>query len=225
MFDPLYRSLDSTWMRAVSTRPLQPPLSERRARLARHFVDAVEPWLEAGESYADISVERLITAVDISRSTFYVYFDDKGDLLGAMAEDVTRDLAEAGSAWFGLATDATKNDLRDALAELFATYRRHRTLLGAITESAAFDARVRERHEALVDEAVSGLDSHIKDHQSAGAAAPDLDARRTAQWLTWMYERGLYQLVGPASAAETRKLLDTATNLIWRAIYAGYHPE
>ncbi len=212
-------------MEAVSGRPLQPPREERRARLARHFVAAVEPWLEAGESYADISVERLITTVDISRSTFYVYFDDKGDLLGAMAEDVTRDLAEAGSAWFELSTDATKADLRAALSELFATYRRHQTLLGAITESAAFDQRVRERHLALVDRAVRGLEGHIKEHQVAGAAAPDLDARRTAQWLTWMYERALYQLVGQASAAETRKLLDAATHLIWRAIYAGYHPE
>jgi AcrR family transcriptional regulator len=212
-------------MRAVSSRPLQPPREVRRALLARYFVDAVEPWLEAGESYADISVERLITTVDISRSTFYVYFDDKGDLLGAMAEDVTRDLAEAGSAWFDLATDATKRDLRDALGQLFATYRRHQTLLGAITESAAFDARVRERHLALIDRAVQGLESHIKEHQAAGAAAPDLDARRTAQWLTWMYERALYQLVGQATKPEARKLLDAATDLVWRALYAGYHPE
>jgi AcrR family transcriptional regulator len=212
-------------MRAVSSSPLQPPREERRARLARYFVDAVEPWLEAGEAYADVSVERLITAVDISRSTFYVYFDDKGDLLGAMAEDVTRDLAAAGSAWFELSTDATKRDLRDALAELFATYRRHQTLLGAITESAAFDTRVRDRHLALIDRAVQGLEAHIKAQQAAAAAAPDLDPRRTAQWLTWMYERALYQLVGQATKPEARKLLDAATDLIWRALYAGYHPE
>jgi hypothetical protein len=32
---------------------------------------ALEPLLEAGESYADLSVERLIQAADISCSTFY----------------------------------------------------------------------------------------------------------------------------------------------------------
>lgn len=179
--------------------------------------------LEGGESYADISVERLITAVNISRSTFYVYFDDKGDLLRAMAEDVTRDLAEAGSSWFELPTDATRDDLRQALRPLFDTYRRHQTLLGAITEAASYDPRVREQHLALVDEAVRGLEGHIKTQQRAGAAPPDLDARRTAKWLTWMHERGLYQMVATASPAESRKLLDSMADLVWRTLYAGYH--
>lgn len=212
-------------MRAVSSRPLQPPREERRALLARHFVNVVEPLLEAGESYADVSVERLIKAVDISRSTFYVYFDDKGDLLGAMAADVTEDLAQAGAAWFDLPIDASKRDLRAALSRLFETYRRHQTLLGAITESAAYDPRVRAQHLALVERAVDGLQDHIRAHQKAGAAAPDLDPRRTAQWLTWMYERALYQLVGQATPNEAKRLLDAATDLIWRALYAGYHPD
>lgn len=210
-------------MRVGQARPLQPLREERRELLATHFVRAVEPMLEAGESYADISVERLITAVDISRSTFYVYFDDKGDLLRAMAEDVTRDLAEAGASWFELPTDATKDDLRQALRPLFDTYRRHQTLLGAITEAAGYDPRVREQHLALVEEAVNGLEGHIKTQQRAGAAAPELDARRTAKWLTWMHERGLYQMVASASAAETRKLLDAMTDLVWRTLYEGYH--
>jgi TetR/AcrR family transcriptional regulator, ethionamide resistance regulator len=205
-----------------SSKPLKPDREERRAFLAGHFVEMVEPWLEAGESYADISVERLITAVDISRSTFYVYFDDKGDLLRAMAEDVTRDLAEAGAVWFTLSITATKKDLRAALKPLFDTYRRHRTLLGAITETASYDARIREQHLTLVETAVTGLTGHIKEHQKAGAAAAELDASRTARWLTWMLERGLYQLVAPASDAEAARLLTTMTDLVWRTLYAGH---
>jgi AcrR family transcriptional regulator len=204
------------------TKPLQPPREERRALLARYFVEAVEPMLEAGEAYSDISVERLITSVEISRSTFYVYFDDKGDLLRAMAEDVTRDLAEAGAEWFGLSPTASKADLRDALRPLFDTYRRHQTLLGAITEAASYDARVREQHLALIEVAVTGLRDHIKGQQKAGTAAPELDAQRTARWLVWMLERGLHQLVAPATPAEVRRLLDSMTEFCWRALYAGY---
>ncbi len=178
-----------------------------------------------GDSYVDISVERLITSVDISRSTFYAYFDDKGDLLGAMAEDVTRDFAIAGAVWFELESEATRRDLRDALSVLFTAYRKHRTLLGAITEAAAYDRRVRAQHLALVEAAVDGMSAHIRAQQKAGAAAPELDPRRTAKWLAWMYERALYQLVAPASTAEARKLVNAATDLVWRALYAGYRPE
>ena len=205
------------------TKPLQPSREERRALLARYFVEAVEPLLEAGESYADISVERLITTVDVSRSTFYVYFDDKADLLRAMGEDVTRDLAEAGAAWFELAPEASRDDLRKALTPLFDTYRRHRTLLGAITETAAYEPRVREQHVALVETAVAGLADHIRAQQAAGAAAPELDPDRTARWLTWMLERGLHQLVAPASKAEATRLLDTMTDIAWRTFYEGHH--
>lgn len=215
--------VDSASMRASTARPLQPPREERRALLARHFVEVVEPMLEGGETYADLSVERLIKAVDISRSTFYVYFDDKGDLLRAMAQDVTRDLAEAGSGWFELASDATKDDLREALRPLFDTYRRHQTLLGAITEATGYDPRVREQHLVLVEEAVSGLQRQIETQQAAGTTPAELDARRTAMWLTWMHERGLYQMVGQASDAEVALLLDAMADLVWRTLYAGYH--
>src|SRR6516225_2261443 len=60
--------------------------------LSRHFVSVVENLVENGVRYADLSVEAIITAGGISRSTFYVYFDDKGDLLVAMAQDVISDL-------------------------------------------------------------------------------------------------------------------------------------
>ena len=96
-------------MQTRRAKPLQPPREERRALLARHFVEVVEPLLEAGESYADLSVERLITEVDISRSTFYVYFDDKGDLLSAMGQDVTVEFSEAGQAWFNLPGTARRS--------------------------------------------------------------------------------------------------------------------
>lgn len=206
------------------SKPLQPPREERRAQLARHFVDAVEPLLEAGESYADLSVERLITAVDVSRSTFYVYYDDKGDLLRAMAEGVTWDLAEAGSAWFELSPTATKADLADALAPLFRTYQRHQTLLGAITETAAYDARIRDQHVALVERAVTGLREHLAALQAAGAAAPELDADDTARWLVWMLERGLYQLVANADPERLERLVGSMADLVWRALYEGHRP-
>lgn len=213
-------------MSQTTARPLQPAHAERLARLRRHFIEVVEPLLEAGESFADLSVERLIQAADISRSTFYVYFDDKGDLLGAMVVDITADLAEAGTPWFRLAPDATRDELRDALRSLFGTYRRHKTILGAVAEAAAYDARVRDQHRLLVERAVSELSAHIAEQQRQGAAAPELHPRRTAQWLTWMLERGLYQLVAPAQSADAEDLLDSATDIAWRTLYEGHrHPR
>src|SRR3954454_20276972 len=99
-----------------------PAHDRRRDRLSRQFLHLVEEMLQDGDSYADLSVERLIRAAHISRSTFYVYFRDKSELLSAMGEHVTADLAEAGADWFRLPPAATKDDLRDSLRTLFDTY-------------------------------------------------------------------------------------------------------
>ncbi|MDX8153334.1 TetR/AcrR family transcriptional regulator [Patulibacter brassicae] len=207
-----------------ASKPLQPPREVRREQLARLFVEVVEPLLQQGETYAEISVERLITAVDISRSTFYVYFDDKGDLLRAMVEDVTQAFADAAAPWFELGPDATRKDLRKALQPLFDAYHQHQMLLGAITETAAYDQQIREQHAALVDRAVTEITRHFRAQQKLGRAAP-LDAPRTARWLVWMLERGLYQLVAPAKPAEFKRLLDTATDIVWRVLYEGYRDD
>ena len=197
-----------------TSRPLQPSKEVRRLTLARLFIDAVTPLLESGSSYSDLSVERLITSVEVSRSTFYAYFTDKADLLTAMGEDVTLDLAEAGSSWFELGHPEGQEALRDALRPLFDTYRRHQMILRSITEAAAYDAAIRELHAGLVARAVSGLQGHIESLSSG------LDAGRTAVWLVWMLERGLYQVVAPATEREANRQLDALAALLWRCLYS-----
>ena len=187
----------------------------RRARLSRRVLDVVEPLLEEGTSYADLSVEQIIKEVGIARSTFYVYYKDKGDLLEAMAQDITADLRVAGAAWFTFEPDRSRDELREALTPLFDTYRRHRTVLGAIVEAAAYDPRIRARHAELVEAAVGGLSEHI-----AAQTGTSLDPRLTAEWLVVMFERGLYLLVAPAEGERVEQLLGAATDLVWRLLYA-----
>jgi AcrR family transcriptional regulator len=202
-------------MATRTSKPLQPSKDQRRVALARYFSEAVEPLLAAGESFSDISVERLITSVDISRSTFYTYFDDKGDLLKAIGEDVTVDLAAAGAHWFELSVTADRADLRESLVPLFHTYRRHQWVLQAITEAAL--------HLALVERAATGLAEHLRVQLAAGAVPTGLDADLTSRWLVWMLERGLYQMVAPAGPDKAEQLLNALTGLVWRMLYEGHH--
>jgi AcrR family transcriptional regulator len=187
--------------------------------LSRHFVSVVEDLVENGARYADLSVEAIITAGGISRSTFYVYFDDKGDLLVAMAQDVIGDLLADGASWWELPVDATREDLHKALRVPIDTYRKHRTILGTVAETAAYDPRVREQQRKLIDQVVAALTNYIGDAQRAEVADVHLDAARTAQWLIWMIERGLYQLVGSADDEEVERQLDALTEIVWRVVY------
>ena len=77
--------------------PLRPSPEDKRRTLTGHLLGVVEPLLDANRRYADLSVEQIITAGGIARSTFYDYFEDKGALLCAMADDVLDELFAAGS--------------------------------------------------------------------------------------------------------------------------------
>ncbi len=210
-------------MNASPARPLQLSRAQRRSMLARHLVSVVEELVENGVRYSDLSVESIITAGGISRSTFYVYFDDKGDLLVAMAQDVIGDLLADGASWWDLPVGATREDLRKALRVPIDTYRKHRTILGTIAETAAYDPRAQEQQQNLIGQVVSALTTYIGDAQRAGVADAELDAARTAQWLIWMIERGLYQLVGTADDEEVERQLDSLVEIVWRVVYLSGH--
>jgi TetR/AcrR family transcriptional regulator, ethionamide resistance regulator len=211
----------------ATSSPFQVSREQRREMLTRHFVGAVEELLaETGPAgrpttYGELSVERIITAGGISRSTFYSYFDDKSDLLEAMATDVIAELVGTGDSWWQLEPGATKAQLHDGLRPPLDTYRAHRAILGSVVEVATYDARIRAQQRLLVDSVVDSLTAHLRRWQDAGAMAPERDPARTAQWIIWMIERGLYQLVGPADGPEVDRQLAALTEVVWNALYAG----
>lgn len=206
----------------ATARPLQVTQSDRRELLSGRLVPIVEGLIEREGGFAELSVEAIIRAGGISRSTFYAYFADKSDLLGAMARHVVADVLDSGDSWWSLPGDAGRERLREALRPPVDAYRAHATLLGAVVEAAAYDARSRDQLNRLVGGASGALEAHIRACQLAGTAPPELDPKRSAEWLIWMIERGLYQLVSGSGDREAARLLESLTDLVWRALYSGY---
>jgi TetR/AcrR family transcriptional regulator, ethionamide resistance regulator len=194
--------------------------AQRRDEVRSRLLAVVEDLLRGGESYAGISVERLVSEAGISRSTFYVYFEDKGDLLRAWFEQVTEELEVAAVSWWQLDGSATRDDLRAALAQIIAAYRPHTTLMAALFDLSAYDGGVREQVMAMMARNVAGLRRHIERGRKQGWIEPELPAAETAEWLTWMAERGFHQMVRPAGDAELERLTDAYTAVIWNTLYA-----
>jgi AcrR family transcriptional regulator len=205
---------------ASVTRKTQNSRAERREEIRGRLLEVVERLLADGESFTEISVERMVSEAGLSRSTFYVYFEDKGDLLRAWFARITEDLADSAGAWWSLTGVATREDLRRALSSIVHTYRPHATLMAAIYDAAAYDAAVRELVEGMMGANAAGLRKHLRAGQAAGFVDPGLPPSQTAGWLTWMAERSLHQLVRSASDAELENLVDAYTGIVWNTLYA-----
>lgn len=194
--------------------------AQRREEIRDRLLAVVERLLSEGENYTEISVERLVTDARLSRSTFYVYFEDKGDLLRAWFGEIEAEIAAAARDWWGLAGTSSREDLRAALSAVVKTYQPHTTLMAAMYDAAAYDLAVRGLVGAMMDRNIAGLRKHIRAGQREGFIDPELPAQQTAAWLTWMAERGLHQLVRGAPDAELERLIDAYTGIVWNTLYA-----
>ncbi len=202
------------------TRKSQSSRSERRDEARRRLLDVVEKLLDEGESYTELSVERLVQAAGMSRSTFYVYFEDKGDLLRAWFHEITEEIVDSAKGWWQLDGSSTREDLRTVLDHVVRTYRPHTTLMAATYDAAAYDTSVRELVEGMMSSNMAGLRKHIRTGQKGGWVDASLPAAETAAWLTWMAERGFHQLVRGASDAQFETLLESYVAVVWNTLYA-----
>jgi AcrR family transcriptional regulator len=203
------------------TRKTQSGRAERREEIRARLLAAVKSLLADGASFTELSVERLVSLAGVSRSTFYVYFEDKGELIRAWLTDVNSRLEVAAAQWWALDAGAEWDDLRAALDRVVTVYRPHATLMAAAFDASAYDAGVREQVETMMERNVAGLRKHIRDGQAAGTVDPRIPAGQTASWLTWMAERGLQQLVHGAGEDEIAGLVDGYTWIVWNTLYAG----
>jgi TetR/AcrR family transcriptional regulator, ethionamide resistance regulator len=199
-----------------STTRLERKDIERRELTSRRLLPAVERLLER-ETYAEISVEQIAEEASISRSTFYNYYEDKGDLLSALTGDVMGAIIDASRQWWMLPPGARKDDLRDSIAHMVETYTPHAGLMRAVADFTSRDQRVREVFDASMQRGAEGIAGYIRDGQRAGVFRRDLDAGRVALWLDWMSERGLSEL-GRPGLEDPERAVTALTDIYWKAL-------
>src|ERR1700744_6699622 len=98
------------------TRKPQASRQERRDQIERRLLGAPERLMRGGASFTELSVDRLSTEAGMSRANFYIYFEDKGDLLRRLAGQVFGDLAEGAERWWSVAWRHNPEDVRAAMA-------------------------------------------------------------------------------------------------------------
>ncbi|MET9000990.1 TetR/AcrR family transcriptional regulator [Amycolatopsis sp. NPDC004169] len=198
------------------TRPTGRKRQDRREELERRLFAATEDLVAAGEAFTELSVERLAGAAGISRSTFYVHFEDKGDLVRRLARSVLTELRDVSSTWWETADPA---GLTAALTAIVAVYRRRAAAFTIITETAAYDPAVAAEVRTLMQAIIDATRAAIERGQDAGVMRPVRPAE-TAAILTWMVERAGYQLVRAAEPAQDGPVVEALTDIIRTTLYA-----
>jgi TetR/AcrR family transcriptional regulator, ethionamide resistance regulator len=202
------------------TRRARVTRAQRREEIGNRLFVVVEHLLAEGLVFSEITVEQLITEVDIARSTFYVYFEDKGALMVELMDRVTKAVGDAAEDWFRLPPSATRTDLRNALTRLAEAYRQHGRMMSAVIEAASYEPRVRDQYAAVLARRFEDMNQSFIPQQRDGSIRRDIDVAAVTPWLAWMFERGLYQLVGHGGTI-SEAALDGVTAVVWQTLYEG----
>lgn len=191
------------------------PSPARRAGAELRLVEATERLLAEGTSYIGLSVEQLCSEAGVARSTFYVHFRDKGDLVTRVAARMLDQLSEAADAWW--APGADRAELLAATRRLVGVYARHRAVFAALNETAAYDAELRAVQEGMVDAHAEPLARLIDTSRERGEVR-ELHTRETVVALVGMVQVACARLAGD-DPDELDRLAETITAITWHALY------
>jgi AcrR family transcriptional regulator len=201
------------------TRSARQGSRDPRRAIEDSLLQATERLLGDGYRFTEVSVEQLAKAAGISRSTFYVYFRDKGDLIGRLTTRVADQLVDAFERWWRIAAEASIEDLREAVVAVLAVYEQHQAVLSALVETATYDPGAAGVFNGTMMQFSQTTRRAIAAVRSAGRAQAGLPDE-LPEVLTYMVERSVYLLARGADDRQRARLADALTHVVWHAIYA-----
>jgi AcrR family transcriptional regulator len=202
--------------------PVVPSTTNRTPRGAaeQQILDAVERLLAQGESYTQLGMRRIADEAGVARSTMYVYFTDKSELLMRITESATAELFTVAEEWVGSGRAGGVEAIERVQLAIIEQQRSHGALLAAVLEVAAYDPAVAEFWRSRVNSFARTLQASLEDEQRAGRVPAELDAEVVARFLTWGTERTVFEHTAEPGGISDERLAKGMAQIIWASTRA-----
>jgi AcrR family transcriptional regulator len=191
----------------------------KRDETRNDLLHAMQTILESGETFSQISVERLTAETGMSRTRFYMYFEDLGDLLYSAYAQIVDEGKQIVAKWWDDDGPIERDRMRRILGELVRYRAKHIMVARAMHACVVTDPNARGSVDALKRESFSELRAAIEAAQRAGSVDGGLDPVAIADWLGCLLERGVDQLVQDVRPTHLRKIAESLTTIVWNTLY------
>lgn len=191
----------------------------RREATQEKILAAFRGLLETGSPVAAMSIDRIVEAAGVSRSTFYAHFPDKRELIARLAE-------EDSEPWMSLAEpvladpDSTREDIERVVRQLVVNWHDRAVVGAAIIELAEYDEAARDAWQATI----AGMARTVADHlrmRWAGRESEHADPETVAEALAWMVERCCHKMLTDEDPDQDERAIAALTEVVWRVAEPG----
>jgi AcrR family transcriptional regulator len=203
-------------MGSITRRPRRAEPGTRGGGVEAKILAATGRLLAGGTPFIELSVEQICSEAGVARSSFYMHFRDKADLVIRLTDSLLDRIAEAARAWWEPGT--TREQAGAATRRLVGLYAEHGELFAALTETAAYDAGLRTVQEAMLDRHASPLADVIEAGKRDGHVR-DVPTAETVTALAWMVQGACFRMARDDDEAALDRLAEALTSIIWHSLY------
>jgi AcrR family transcriptional regulator len=189
------------------------------------ILDTAERLL-AEKSIHEIGVDELAQGADLSRPTFYFYFESKFAVLQALVDRVVRETFDVASQWLSSEDEPPEQAIRHSIEAIAGQWSENGPLMRAAVETWGTVPEMGSYWEGITSGFVEAAAAKIR-RERRGGLAPDVPPgpKALATALIWMNERCFYtSSLGADPALADDELVPTLTAIWLRAIYASFTP-
>lgn len=185
---------------------------------------AVEDLLGEGHGYPELSVSTISKQAGVARSTFYVHFADKTELLIRLATDTTADIFAAATEWSTRVLHsedpaAARADLAATCRRIVDDYRRHAEVLAAVMAATGYDPEVAHYWYGRINNFIEVAGQRLREAQREGLVDSSIDTHALAAMAAWAIERTVSRTVAQSTSANDAALADTLAHGLWGMIF------
>jgi TetR/AcrR family transcriptional regulator, ethionamide resistance regulator len=185
------------------------------AEARQEILDAAGALLE--EVRADeATVAAIMAKTTLSRKSFYVYFNDRAEMLASLVEPLRIDAQKTLAQW--REAEDTVGAGRAALYSAALVYQHHGALLRALSEASQQDPEAARVWRAINDPVIEVAAQKIEEATAAGESK-GLDAQATAMALVTMNVHFLLERLAGQPQADLESTVQTLTTIWERTIY------
>jgi TetR/AcrR family transcriptional regulator, ethionamide resistance regulator len=188
----------------------------RRAATQQDLLDATVRLLQRGMSLSALSIDKIVAEAGVARSTFYLHFKDKRQLIENLAEEQMAWIERIGQGAFR-DPELTLSTVQEAVDEIVARWVANHAVLSAIIELAEYDAATRQTWVGIISHVAGVASGVFRAHWDKTGAAPAYPDR-VAEALTWMIERTCHQLADDVAARD--EISNSLAEIIWRTVHS-----